>query len=195
MTAGLKRISHKKIKILLLTMITLTLAVIVAVFIGYRNILNKPDIPVSSFKKDAPLALDRIRQTATKNGIKEWSLDAGSAYFNDKSNRAFLSDLSVTFFLKNGRQVNVTADEGVLSTDTRDIEAHGNVVVKSGDYRLNTEKLFYDHRQRSISSKTAVKIRGQAFDLKADSMSFDLDTSRAALNGNVKGIINENFQL
>jgi len=195
MTAGLKRMSRKKIKILLLAMMALSLAVVIAVFVGYRQILDKPDIPVSSFKKDAPLALDRIRQTATKNGIKEWSLEAGSAYFKDKSNRAFLRDLSVTFFLKDGRRVDVTADEGVLATDTRDIEARGNVVVTSGSHRLNTEKIFYDHRQRLISSKTPVRIWGEAFYLNADSMSFDLDTSRAALNGNVKGIFNENFQL
>ena len=195
MTIGLKSMSRKKIKIFLLAMMALSLAVVIAVFVGYRRILDKPDIPVSSFKKEAPLALDRIRQTATKNGIREWSLEAGSAYFNDKSNRAFLRDVSVTFFLKDGRQVNVTANEGVLSTETRDIEAHGNVVVTSGDYRLNTEKIYYDHRQRLISSQTAVKIRGEAFLLNADSMSFDLDTSRGALNGNVKGIFNENFQL
>ena len=192
---GLKNISHKKIKIFLLAMITITLAVIIAIFIGYRQILNEPDIPISSFKKDAPLALDRIRQTATKNGIKEWSMDAGSAYFNAENKQAFLKDVSVTFFLKNGRQVDVTADEGVLRTDTRDIEAHGNVVVKNRDYRLSTENIFYDHRQRLITSKTAVKIWSEAFHLIADSITFDLNTNRAALNGNVKGIFNENFQL
>jgi len=193
--AGWKSISHKKIKILLLATIAATLAVIITVFIGYRKILDKPDIPISSFKKDAPLALDRIRQTATKDGITEWRLDAGSAYFNDKTKQAFFRDLAVTFFLKDGRQVKVTADKGVLSTDTRNIEAHGNVVVSSGNYRLNTEKIFYDHRQRLITSNTAVEIRGRAFHLDADSLSFDLDTSRAALNGHVKGIFHENFQI
>jgi LPS export ABC transporter protein LptC len=157
--------------------------------------LNRPDVKISSFKKDANLSIDRIQQTATKNGIKEWSLDAASAHYSDKNKQAFFKDLSVTFFLKNGQKVKVTADEGILKTDSSDIEASGNVVVKNEKYRLNTENIVYNHQQRLISSKTPVKVWSEEINLKADSITFDLNTNRAAMKGNVKGIFIENFQL
>ncbi len=190
-----KKKSPRKLKIILLTLIVITCGIIVTVFIGYRRILNKPDVLISSFKKDANLSLDRVRQTATKNGIKEWSLDARSAHYNDKNKQAFLTDISVIFFLKNGQQVNVTAKEGILKTDSSDIEASGNVLVINGQYKLNTQNIFYDHHRRLIFSKTPVKIWSDDFDLKADSITFDLNTNRTALKGNVKGIFIEKFQL
>jgi LPS export ABC transporter protein LptC len=195
MMDSLKKISPKKLKFFLLTLIIITCVIIITVFIGYRRILNRPDVLISSFNKDANLSLERVRQTATKNGIKEWSLGASSAHYNDKNKQAFLTDVSVTFFLKNGQQVNVTADKGILKTDSSDIEASGNVVVKNGKYKLNTQNIFYDHHRRLIFSKTPVKIWSEDFDLKADSITFDLNTNRAALKGNVKGTFFENFQL
>lgn len=192
---GLLRMSPKKLKFFLLALILITFVIIVTVFVGYRRMLNRPDVKVSSFKEDANLFIDRVQQTATKDGIKEWSLDASSAHYNDKNKQAFLKDLSVTFFLKDGQQVNVTADEGVLKTDSSDIEATGNVVVKNAKYQLNTENIFYDHHRRLISSKTPVKIWSDEINLRADSITFDLNTNRAALEGNVKGIFIENFQL
>ena len=195
MMKGLKKKSPKKLKIFLLTLIIITCGIIITVFIGYRRILNKPDVLISSFKKNANLSLDRVRQTATKNGIKEWSLDARSAHYNDKNKQAFLTDISVTFFLKNGQQVNVTAEEGILKTDSSNIEASGNVLVINGQYKLNTQNIFYDHHRRLIFSKTPVKIWSDDFDLKADSITFDLNTNRTALKGNVKGIFIEKFQL
>ena len=195
MMSGHQRISGKKLKIFLIALILITFGVIFTIFIGYRQLLNRPDVKISSFKKDADLSIDRIQQTATKNGIKEWSLDAGSAHYNDKNKQAFLKDLSVTFYLKDGQRVRVTADEGILKTDSSDIEASGNVVVKNEKYRLNTENIVYNHRQRLIFSKTPVKIWSEEINLKADSITFDLNTNRAALKGNVKGIFIENFQL
>ena len=195
MMAGLRHISGKKLKLFLLALILITFGVIFSIFIGYRQLLNRPDVKISSFKKDADLSIDRVQQTATKDGIKEWSLDAGSAHYNDKKKQAFFKDLSVTFFLKNGQRVNVTADEGTLKTDSSNIEASGNVVVKNEKYRLNTENIMYDHQRRLISSKTPVKIWSEEFHLEADSLTFDLNTNRATLLGNVRGIFNENFQL
>jgi LPS export ABC transporter protein LptC len=195
MMAGLQHISGKKLKLFLLALILITFGVIFSIFIGYRQLLNRPDVKISSFKKDADLSIDRVQQTATKDGLKEWSLDADSAHYNDKKKQAFFKDLSVAFFLKNGQRVNVTADEGTLKTDSSNIEAFGNVVVKNEKYRLNTENIRYDHQRRLISSKTPVKIWSEEFHLEADSLTFDLNTNRATLLGNVRGIFNENFQL
>ena len=193
--SGIKRATGKKLKFFLLALIIITFGAIIVIFMGYREYLNRPDVKISSFKEDADLSIGRVQQTATKNGIKEWSLAAGSAHYSDKNKQAFLKDLAVTFFLKNGQEVKVTADEGILKTESSDIEASGNVVVKNAKYRLDTENIVYHHQQRLIFAKTPVNIWSEEINLKADSLTFDLNTNRAALKGNVKGIILENFQL
>lgn len=187
--------STQKIRILILSVVLVIFGGIVAVFMHYRQILDRPGIALSSFKKDAQLSIDRVRQTATKNGVREWHLDAGSAQYNNESQRALLKDLSVTFFLKDGNKLDMTARQGTVKTDTNDISATGDIVVVYEEYRLNTERLQYEHDRRVISTQTPVNIRGKAFDLRADTMSFDLDTNRTVLTGNVKGSFVENIQL
>lgn len=176
-------------------MIFTILGTIVTVFVSYRHILDKPGIPVTSFNNDAQMSIDRVHQTATKNGKKEWNLDARSAQFNHEKKQALLKDLSVIFFLENGKQVRVTADQGILKTDTNDIEASGNVVVNYEEYRLNSERVRYQHQKGIISTLTPVQISGNAFQLMADTMLFDMNTNRALLKGNVKGTFSENIQL
>jgi LPS export ABC transporter protein LptC len=187
--------STKNLKIVILSVILIIFGIIVAIFMNYRKMLDRSDISLSSFKQDAQLSLNRVRQIATRNGIKEWRLDAGSAQYNNESKQALLEDLSVTFFLQDGRQLDMTAKEGSVKTDSNDITASGNISVVFGQYRMNTESLHYEHGRRVISAQTPVRIQGDSFDLTADTMSFDLNTKRTALTGNVRGIFVEKIQL
>ena len=191
----LKRILSNRLRLILSALILIVFGIIVTIFIGYRRLLDRPDVPISSFKKDAQFSLGGVHQTSTRNGLKEWSLDAVSVEFNNENKQARLKGLAATFFLKDGKTVGVTAERGILQADTSDIEASGDVVVNYEQYRLNTENLLYQHQQRMISSQTPVKIQGDAFVLKADTMSFDLNTNTAALKGGVEGTFVEKFKL
>ena len=185
----------KKLKSLLLLTIFIIIGVIVTVFISYRNILDKPGILITSFNKDAQMSMDRVHQTATKNGRKEWDLDARSAQFNHEKKQALLKDLAVVFFMENGKQVRVTAKQGILKTDTNDIEASGNVVVNYEEYRLNSERVRYQHQKGIVSTLAPVQISGKTSQLTADTMIFEMKTNRALLKGNVKGTFSEHIQL
>ena len=80
----------------------LVFGVVLSVFIGYRTVSNPQEMFLSSLiQDDATIAIDRVHQTSTKNGIKEWSLDATSAQFIEKDRQAVFDDLSVTFYLEN----------------------------------------------------------------------------------------------
>jgi len=92
-------------------------------------------------------------------------------------------------------KVYLTADEGVLKTDSNDIELTGNVILKNENYRLKTENLCYNHRTRVFSSEVPVKITGAGFDLAADSVSFDLNTNKTVFEGSVKGNFRGNVTL
>ena len=112
----------KKLSILLLTVILLAVGMIVSVFIGYRQVSNAPELLLSSIKEGANLSLGKIRQTATRDGKKEWSLEADSANYMEAENKVDLKNLSVIYFLKDNREVYLTADRGILQTDSNDIE-------------------------------------------------------------------------
>jgi LPS export ABC transporter protein LptC len=186
---------QKKLKLLLLSGVLISFGIILAVFIKHRQQTDESVPTISTVQGDANVAIGKVHQTATKDGATEWSLDAVSVTYFDAQKKALFKDLFVTFFLKDGTHVYMTADEGILKTDSNDIEVTGNVVVKNIDYKLRTEILHYNHKERIIFSKVPVKIIGAAFMLDADSMSIDLNRHKAIFKGNIKGNIHDKVML
>jgi len=183
----------KKLRTLFLIVILLAIGTVVAVFIGYRKVSNAPEMLISSLKNGANLSLGKIRQTATRDGRKEWSLEAGSADYMENEKKAVLKDLAITYFLKDNREVYLNAEQGILNTETNDIEFSGNVVIRNDNYRLTTEQLNYEHERRFIFTDDPVNISGDAAEVSADSATFDLNADKIVLTGNVKAAISPNF--
>ena len=183
----------KKLSILLLTVILLAVGMIVSVFIGYRQVSNAPELLLSSIKEGANLSLGKIRQTATRDGKKEWSLEADSANYMEAENKVDLKNLSVIYFLKDNREVYLTADRGILQTDTNDIEFSGNVVIRHDEYQMKTEHLNYDHGQRIIICDQSIRIWGQGGEIKAESAKYDLSADKIVLKGNVVATVSPDF--
>ncbi len=185
----------KKLKLFFLLFIVIALAVVITVFINYRRILENPEKLISSFPADSNLSIGKIHQTSTKNGVKEFTLDAASASYTASKKKVVLNDLSLTFFLKNKQEVYLTANKGILKTDSKDIEITGNVIVVNESSKLFTKKIQYNHGQRLLLSKVPVKIVGNSYQLTADTMSLDLNTNEAVFEGRVKGAFSENFSI
>ena len=183
----------KKLSIILLIVILLAIGTVVTVFIGYRQVSNAPELLLSSIKDGANLSLGKIRQTATRDGKKEWSLEAGSAHYIENENKAVLKDLFITYYLKDNKEVYLNADQGILNTETNDIEFSGNVVIRNEEYKLKTEKLDYQHERRFISTDVPVHISGDGADVTANSLTYDLNAEKIVLTGNVVASISPNF--
>jgi LPS export ABC transporter protein LptC len=191
----INNLNHKKLKLILLSVIFVGLGVTLAVFISHRRMLGKEKNMVSDIRNNANISIGKAHQTATRNGIKEWNLDAASVNYMVKKNQAIFQDLSITFYLKNKTEVYLTANKGILKIDSNDMEVLGNVVVKNSTYRLKTENLYYRHNQRIIFSKVPVKVSGAAFNLVADSMSLNLNTNKTMFEGKVQGTLREIIRL
>lgn len=191
----IKNAHQKKLNFFLISIIVLTFGIVVIVFFQYRHILEKNDTLVSIVDNKSNVSIGRAHQTATRDGRKEWSLDAASADYMDKNNQAVFKDLSLTFFLKDNTEVYLTANQGILKTDSNDIEINGNVVVTNTIYKLRCENLYYAHKKRIIFSKVPVNIIGDSFELVADSMSLNLNTNRTLFEGKVKGTFSGGIKL
>ncbi|UCF94977.1 MAG: LPS export ABC transporter periplasmic protein LptC [Desulfobacterales bacterium] len=185
----------KTIKLFLIIVMLIGLSVIVAIFIGYRHLADTPEMLMESLKDGANMSIGEIHQTATRDGKKEWSLDARSARYLENQNQVLLKELSVTFFRDNGQEVYLTADEGILDTGSNDIEVSGHVVLRNENYTLKTENLNYRHQQRFIFSEVPVKIFGNLGELAAESVAFDINTNRLEMKGNVEGTLSPNAAL
>ena len=191
----IKNNNPMKIKLFLLSVILITFGIIISIFIGHRRAYDKENNIVSDVQSEANISIGKVHQTTTRDGIKEWNLDAASVDYIENNSQAIFQDLSVTFYLKDKSEVYLTADQGILETDSNDIEVLGNVVVKNEYYSLKTENLHYKHNGRIIFSKVPVEISGKSFDFVADSISLDLTTNKTLLQGRVKGTFYEKITL
>jgi len=192
----MKTMNHqKKLKFFFISIIFVTFGIVSAIFVGYRYVSDKEDNLVSIIQSKANISIGKAHQTATRNGIPEWSLDAASVDYINNKNQAIFHDLSVKFFLKDKTNVYLKADRGILKTDSNDMKIFGNVVVENESYRLKCDNLHYKHNGRIIFSETPVNITGDLFNLVADSMSLDLNTNRSIFQGKVAGTLNEGITL
>lgn len=187
--------NKKKLKFFLISIIFITFGVVSAVFVGYRHISDKEDKLVSNIQSKANISIGKAHQTATRNGITEWNLDAASVDYINTKNQAIFHDLALNFFLKDKTNVYIKADRGILNTDSNDMKIFGNVVVENGSYLLKCDNLYYKHNGRIIFSETPVNITGDLFNIVADSMSLDLNTNRSIFEGKVAGTLRERITL
>lgn len=183
----------KTLKQMLIGVILAAFGVIVAIFIVYRQTPESAELP--SFQKSADISIAKVRQTATRDGVQEWTLDAASARFTETEKQAIFKTPEVTFFLEDGKSLYLTAKEGIVNTDSDNIEAKGQVVLKKEDYSLATEQIKYEKGSRIFSADAPIKVVGNEVSLSADAMTFDLNTNRLFFKGNVKGVFNEKFSL
>jgi LPS export ABC transporter protein LptC/lipopolysaccharide transport protein LptA len=175
-----------KLKIFLLVTICMTLGGVIWIYVDSQQDSTVTEPAQESSEPDATLSIDKIHHTATRKGKKEWSLEAASAHYIGKAGQMVIDDLMVTFFLDDASEVTLTADRGILNTDSNDIEVTGNVVVTNGEYRLLTKKLNYAHEKRVLYSTAPVTISGPEAQLAADKLSFDLNTKKVTLEGSVE---------
>lgn len=165
----------------------LVLGTAAAVLFGTRRLATVSEPASAPPSAGVGMVLDRIHQTATRDGRTEWSLDAQSAQYLQNEHKVLLSDLSVTFFMKDGGKVFLTAERGEVATDTNDMQAEGDVVIRNEIYRLETRKVEYRHGPRVIESHTPVKITGRSGELTADGLVFDLNANQLTMDGHVQG--------
>ncbi len=181
--------SRKKITHLLTLGIIITLAIIFWIFIGNRMTPNKSQNPIKKISDNATMFIENIQHTALRDGIRDWTLTAASATLLETEKKALIKKPTVEFYTKEKDNIHLTAREGVLKTDTNNLEVFGNVIIQNTLYLLKTEKLHYQPDKRIIYSKTPVSISGKLFNFHANTMTCDLNTNKSKLTGNVKGTI------
>ncbi len=180
---------------ILLAVVLVFVAAVASVFIGYRRMIQDPAALLEQVKNDADMHLNRIQQTAMKNGIQEWRLDASSATLLEKEKTMLLTNPEVEFFMKDGDTLYLTARQGKIFTDSNRLSVQGEVAAKTNLYRFYTESLDYDPVTRQLRAETPVTISSESFSLTANRMALEIETNITRFEGEVKGTISENLAL
>jgi LPS export ABC transporter protein LptC len=185
----------KKIKAAIGLMILLVLSGLTLLFIDYRRSFEDTAELIRTLPEGVDLSLNDIHQTATRDGKTQWRLDATAAHYLNAEKQVVLKNLSMTFFTDDQQAVLLTADNGILMTETKDVIVNGNIELKHENSRLVTDTLEYRNADQMLFAKKPVTIFGAAYQLKAQSMVLDLSRNRAVLTGNVEGSFGEDLAL
>ncbi len=158
--------------------------------------MNAPQ-SVTNFHIDseAALKLGAMKQISKKNGITEWELEAATATLAKERNQAILTRVHVVFHTRHEDTVVLTSDQGILDTETHDMDFTGNVVVQHQTYTLKTDKLHYKKKPHIIHADTKVWLETADAAMEADTMEFSINDNQIILQGQVKGTFSENFKL
>ena len=183
----------QKIKRWITAIVGISFISVVWIFYQYRQTRDGLNIPLPpETVTQAIMALSQVHQTATKDGHTQWELDADTAELEAGTGKMVLQAPSVNFFMEDGTRIKLTASEGILFTTTNDMEVRGKVRIRNNRYTLTTETLTYKHEHRVLQAESAVHITGDAIELKAATMRYDLNTNQTQFDGRVEGILHEN---
>tara|TARA_R110000824_G_scaffold3809_3_gene18186 strand:+ start:1442 stop:2086 length:645 start_codon:yes stop_codon:yes gene_type:complete len=149
-------------------------------------------------KNSVDVAKERMRVTeALYRGEdsegRPFSLKAGSAVQKSSSEAVVeLKDLSARILLQDG-PAQIRANEGRYDMDQENVLVPGPVQVESASgYRLSTNNVTVDLKQRTLKSGGAVEGRTNIGTFRADRLEADLAARTVSLDGNASLRIEQN---
>jgi LPS export ABC transporter protein LptC len=89
--------------------------------------------PVKEPAIAADLQLNRVKYTETREGIKEWELEAASVRYFEDENTLFFEQVKATFFGKNQETYVLVGKRGKINTQTKALEVFDGVKLDSSD--------------------------------------------------------------
>ncbi len=166
----------------------------VALLIGLGGMVawkvrNRPAPAPPPPSQDADYRIREIHINETLEGNLRWTLDADQAEVFDKEHRTVLKKVTVRVFSKETVWT-VTADEGVLDNEKRDMSVTGNVVVTSNDgLTIKTPELSWGNKERNLHTEQPVEIKRTGTTITARGLDVRMQEQQAVLGKRVRVII------
>jgi LPS export ABC transporter protein LptC len=135
--------------------------------------------PVKEPAIAADLQLNRVKYTETREGIKEWELEAASVrYFGDE-NTLFFEQVKATFFGKNQETYVLVGKRGKINTQTKALEVFDGVKLDSSDgYQMQTQSLKYQAERRELMTSDPVEMSGPQLRVQGTGLIVELNRQR-----------------
>ncbi len=145
--------------------------------------------PAPPSQDAADYRIREIHINETLEGNLRWTLDADQAEVFDKEQRTVMKKVTVKVFSKQAVWT-VTADEGVLANDTRDVSVSGNVLVSSNDgLTIRTPALGWQNKDRHLFTEEPVEIRRTGTTITGRGLDVRMQEQQAVVEKNVRVVI------
>lgn len=173
----------------LLALVILILAGALAVTVGRNLQRSLPDTTLDLQGGGADLSLRRIDFTETRDGVPHWILKADSATHAVGPGVTSIENVHLTFLDSVRGDVVLTARQGTLKVEAREVTLKDQVVVENPrqGYTLTTDRLAYREATRLIETDAAVTLRSQTgMELTGRGMKLNVDDMSLRLVADVK---------
>jgi|GEM_PF-2089877 len=158
-------------------------------FVAWKVRARRPPEPARAAAQAADYRVNEIHISETLEGSLRWTLDADRAEVFDKEHRTVMEKVSIRVFSKDGEWT-VTADQGVLDNENRDVSLTGNVLVTSSDgLTLTTNALAWQNKERNLSTDDIVEIRREGTTIVGRGLDVRLNEQHAVLGKRVRVVI------
>jgi LPS export ABC transporter protein LptC len=145
--------------------------------------------PAAPVAQDSDYRIREIHINETLAGNLRWTLDADQAEVFDKDRRTVMKKVVVKVFSKEAVWT-VTADEGTLDNDKRDVSVSGNVVVTSNDgLRITTPELSWRNSERHLFTEQDVEIKRPGTTITGRGLDVRMQEQEAVLQQKVRVVI------
>lgn len=139
---------------------------------GEKAPVNEPTIA-------ADLQLNRVKYTETREGIKEWELEAASVRYFEDENTLFFEQVKATFFGKNQETYVLVGKRGKINTQTKALEVFDGVKLDSSDgYQMQTQSLKYQAERRELMTSDPVEMSGPQLRVQGTGLIVELNRQR-----------------
>ena len=166
----------------------LTMVLVVGIWKGRTQ--KEQQAVQTTAKSDAEMRLGDMEYTELQEGKHLWTIRAAEAKYFQEEQKTLLSSVRITFFLENGEEIQLGSQEGALYAGTKDIALWGSVqAVLPRGYQLSTERAFYDHQKKTISSETPVHLGGPDVQLDGKHWEYRIAENKAVVEGGVQGAL------
>ena len=129
--------------------------------------------------------------TETDGGAPQWTLHAKYAATYTSRSVVIARDIRVDFFDEKGqRSSELTARQGEIQQNTRDMTARGNVVLKTTEgTRMTTQEMHFSNTQQLITSSQLVRVEREGSTLEGVGFSSDPDLRRFEFKSRVDATV------
>lgn len=130
----------------------------------------------------ADLQLQRVKYTETREGVKEWELEALSVGYFQEEGTIICEKVKATFYGPNKVYYTLIGEKGKFNTKSKIIEVFAGVNVDSSNgYHLRTESLKYLADKKELVTDDFVEMQGPQFLVKGQGLVVDLEQQRVRI--------------
>lgn len=171
---------------------------LVLVAVQFWRTLREPAAMLPAVTKLAPGITQRasdFHRSQIKNGKTVWEVSAAQVEYSQASNEAAVHNVTLRWYLKDGRFLGIHSDFGKLrlaGTELQGVDVGGNVEFTLGSYALQLPSASYDRPSEKIFSPGPVILQGTGLEVRASKLEVDLQSNCLTLDGDVRMVLRPN---